>query len=143
MIRATLALALILVSAAASAAELEVVTASGKHRYHVEIAADEAAREHGLMDRKKMAADHGMLFEFQQRGPVTFWMKNTYLPLDMLFIDEDGSVRAIKENATPMSQTLIPSGEPVVGVLELNAGQAARIGAKPGDKVIFPAFFRN
>ena len=140
--RAVVAVLALLAALPASAAELDVVTATGSHRYHVEVAADEASREHGLMDRRKMAPDHGMLFEFQKRAPVAFWMKNTYLPLDMLFIDSDGVVKRVQENATPMSQALIPSGEPVTGVLELNAGQAARIGVRPGDKVIFPSFFK-
>jgi uncharacterized protein len=127
---------------AASAADsgLDVVTASGRHHYQVEIAADEASREHGLMDRRTMPADHGMLFEFPVREPVTFWMKDTYLSLDMVFIDSDGTVRRIAEAARPMSETLIPSIEPVTGVLELNAGQAAAIKLKVGDKVVFPFF---
>ena len=142
MKRTAFVLALVLLAGAAGAADLSVVTASGTHRYSVEIAADEPTREHGLMDRRKMAADHGMLFEFPTRAPVTFWMKNTYLPLDMLFIDSDGIVRHIYRDAKPMSEDLIPSEAPVTGVLELNAGQAAAIGARPGDKVIFP-FFKN
>ena len=87
-----------------------------------------------------MAVDHGMLFEFPVREPVNFWMKDTYLSLDLVFIDSDGTVRHIAEAARPMSETLIPSVEPVTGVLELNAGQAAAISLKPGDKVIFPFF---
>ena len=137
--------ALLLAAALASSARgadalLEIDTASGAHRYGVEIANDEAAREHGLMDRRKMAADHGMLFEFPQRGPVTFWMKDTYISLDMIFIDSDGTVKSIAPGAKPLSEDLIPSGGPVTGVLELNAGQAAAIGLKPGDKVKFPFF---
>jgi uncharacterized membrane protein (UPF0127 family) len=119
---------------------LDIVTATGRHHYKVEIAADEAARERGLMERRTMAADHGMLFEFPARAPVTFWMKNTYLSLDMVFIDADGTVRHIAEAARPMSEALIPSVEPVTGVLELNAGQAAAIKLKVGDKVLFPFF---
>jgi uncharacterized membrane protein (UPF0127 family) len=140
--RAMLAAALVAIASAAFAAEatLNVETATGSHHYQVEIAADEAAREHGLMDRRQMAADHGMLFEFPSRAPVTFWMKDTYLSLDMVFIDSDGVVRRVVEHATPMSQTLIPSDTPVTGVLELNAGQAAAIKLKPGDMVLFPFF---
>jgi len=119
---------------------LEIDTASGPHRYSVEIADDESSREHGLMDRRKMAADHGMLFEFPERAPVTFWMKDTYLPLDMLFIDADGTVKRIVLHAPPMSEDLIPSGAPVTGVLELNAGQVDAIGVEVGDKVKFPFF---
>lgn len=129
-------------SARGSEPVLEIDTASGAHRYGVEIADNEAAREHGLMDRRKMASDHGMLFEFPERGPVTFWMKDTYLSLDMIFIDSDGTVQNVVARAKPLSEDLIPSGGPVTGVLELNAGQAAAIGAKPGDKVKFPFFHR-
>ncbi len=119
---------------------LDVVTATGPHHYQVEIANDEATRERGLMMRENMAPDHGMLFEFPSREPVTFWMKDTLLPLDLLFIDIDGTVRRVVEGAKPMSETLIPSGVPVTGVLELNAGQAATMQLKPGDKVEFPFF---
>ena len=123
-----------------SVQSLEIVTSSGVHRYEVEIADTDAAREHGLMDRRKMAADHGMLFEFPSRGPVTFWMKDTYISLDMIFIDEDGTVRHVAERAKPLSEALIPSEASVTGVLELNAGQAEAIRLKPGDKVRFPFF---
>ena len=81
-----------------------------------------------------------MLFEFPERAPVTFWMKNTHISLDMIFIDADGAVTGVAPRATPMSEKLIRSGAPVVAVLELNAGQAAKIGLKPGDKVKFPFF---
>jgi len=120
---------------------LDVVTSTGRHHYQVEVADDDAAREHGLMERRRMAADRGMLFEFPVRAPVTFWMKDTYLPLDMVFIDADGTVRSIYADARPMSEALIPSGAAVTGVLELNAGQAAAIHLRVGDKVVFP-FFR-
>jgi hypothetical protein len=126
----------------AQAEGLDIVTASGPHHYDVEIAADEPTRERGLMERRTMAANHGMLFEFPARVPVTFWMKDTYLSLDMVFIDVDGTVRRVVERATPLSEALIPSEVPVTGVLELNAGQAAAIKLKPGDKVEFPFFQR-
>jgi uncharacterized protein len=115
--------------------ELDIITATGAHHYEVEIANDNPTREHGLMDRHEMAADHGMLFEFPERAPVTFWMKDTYIPLDMIFIDTDGTVRAVAENATPQSEALIPSRAAVIGVLELNGGQAKAIKLKVGDKV--------
>jgi uncharacterized membrane protein (UPF0127 family) len=139
---ATLAAAIVALAGAASAADagLDILTATGRHHYEVEIAADQDSREHGLMDRHKMAANHGMLFEFPTRGPVTFWMKDTYLPLDMVFIDANGVVVRIFENAKPLSEKLIPSIAPVTGVLEFNAGQAKAIGLKPGDKVEFPFF---
>ena len=133
-----------LATSAAHAADpvLEIDTASGAHRYDVEIADNEATREHGLMDRHEMAANHGMLFEFPDRRPVTFWMKDTYLSLDMVFIDADGTVKRIAARAKPLSLDMIPSGSPVTGVLELNAGVAAAIGLKAGDKIKFPFFNR-
>ena len=114
---------------------LEITTSSGAHAFQVEIAKDEAAREKGLMYRRFMPADRGMLFEFEKEEPVAFWMRNTYIPLDMIFIAHDGTVKRIAANAEPLSDTPVPSGAPVVGVLELNGGEAARIGLKPGDKV--------
>lgn len=144
MRRAALAAAIALLSSGASAADagLDIITSTGQHHYEVEIAADQTSREHGLMDRREMAADHGMLFEFQTREPVTFWMKDTYLSLDMVFIDADGRVARVFENAKPLSEKLIPSIAPVTGVLELNAGQAKAIKLKSGDKVEFPFFSR-
>ena len=143
---AVLACALVLVGSIARAAEqvegLDVVTATGPHHYEVEIANDEASREHGLIDRRAMPADHGILFEFPARAPVTFWMKDTYIPLDMIFIDYDGTVRNVVANAVPQSEALIPSRAPVVAVLELNGGQAKAIDLKAGDKVRAAFFSR-
>src|SRR6185312_7755285 len=119
---------------------LDIVTSTGVHHYEVEIADDNASRERGLMYRHEMAANHGMLFEFPTRAPVTFWMKNTYLPLDMVFIDADGAVRGVYEHAKPLSEKLISSGVAVVAVLELNADQAFAIHLKSGDRVRFPFF---
>ena len=112
-----------------------LVTASGSHDLNIEIAANEEERRVGLMNRSSMPADHGMLFVFDKTQPVAFWMKNTLIPLDMLFIDESGTVKSIKTNATPLSLTPIPSGEPVRYVLELNGGAAARYDAKIGDRL--------
>ena len=120
---------------------LEITTSSGVHAFQVEIADDEASRERGLMYRRFMPADRGMLFEFDRDEPVAFWMKNTYIPLDMIFIAPDGAVTRIAANAEPLSETSIPSGGPCVGVLEINGGEAARIGLRPGDKVK-AAFFQ-
>lgn len=114
---------------------LTIVTASGEYGFRVEIAKDEATRERGLMFRRFMGADRGMLFEFPTNEPVGFWMRNTYIPLDMLFIAPDGTVTRVAEDAQPLSETIIPSGGPCVGVLELNAGEAEKIGVKVGDKV--------
>lgn len=122
--------------AAESAGTLE--TASGRHRITVETAETPQARETGLMFRPSMPADQGMLFDFDQTRPVTMWMKNTYIPLDMLFMNEAGRVVAIKRDAQPQSLDLIPSGGPVRYVLELNAGAAARYGVAAGDRLLHP-----
>ena len=119
---------------------LEIVTASGAHVYSVEIAKTEQSRETGLMNRRFMPADRGMLFEFPVEEPVAFWMKNTFIPLDMIFIRHDGAVVAVASNAEPLSETTIPSNAPVDGVLELNGGVAASIGLRAGDKVRHPFF---
>jgi hypothetical protein len=124
----------------AEADSLEIVTSTGRHPFQIEIANNDATRERGLMDRRYMAADHGMLFEFDREAPVAFWMKNTYIPLDMIFIAPSGVVTHIAANAEPLSERVIPSGGPCVAVLELNGGTAASIGLKVGDKVHHPFF---
>ena len=122
--------------AAGPVAPLVIDTASGPHKFMVEWQQTEAERERGLMDRKTMARDHGMLFDFRPNpAPVVFWMKDTYLPLDMIFIGADGRVVSIKHDAKPMDTTMIPSNAPTLGVLEVDAGVAAAIGANVGDKV--------
>jgi uncharacterized membrane protein (UPF0127 family) len=145
-LRAALAFVLFLaasVGVPAQASELdslEIATSTGRHVFQVEIANNDASREHGLMDRRYMAPDHGMLFEFDRDEPVAFWMKNTYIPLDMIFIAPSGVVTHIAANAEPLSERAIPSGGPSVAVLELDGGTAASIGLKVGDKVRHPFF---
>lgn len=132
-----------IVSVAAEAASpnrLAVVTATGAHNFKVEVMRTRAELEKGLMFRRQMAPDVGMLFDFGAPQDVSMWMKNTYLPLDMLFIGPDGKVVSVAENAVPMSETIISSGGPITGVLELNAGTAKRIGVRPGDLVRHPMF---
>jgi uncharacterized membrane protein (UPF0127 family) len=119
---------------------LEIATGSGAHVFNVEVVNDDAGRERGLMYRRFMPQDRGMLFDFKKEAPVAFWMKNTYLPLDMIFISRRGVVTNIVANAEPLSERLIPSGGPAYGVLEINAGIAGRIGLKVGDKVKHPIF---
>ena len=119
---------------------LEIATSTGWHAFQVEIANNDATREHGLMDRRYMAPDHGMLFEFDREEPVSFWMKNTYIPLDMIFLAPSGVVTHIAANAEPLSERVVPSGGPCIAVLELNGGTAASIGLKVGDKVRHPFF---
>jgi uncharacterized membrane protein (UPF0127 family) len=116
-------------------APLDVVTARGIFHFTVEIADTDRTRERGLMFRKSLAPDRGMLFDFRTPRMVAFWMKNTLIPLDMLFIGPDGRIVSIARNAAPMSETPIPSGGETLGVLELDGGRAAEIGAAPGDLV--------
>lgn len=120
---------------------LAVITADGQqHKFTVEIADTPASQQRGLMFRKHMDDDRGMLFEFREVGPVSFWMKNTYIPLDMLFIAENGRVTAIHENAVPQSLEPLPSGGPVSAVLEINGGLARRLGIGIGSTVSHPFF---
>lgn len=114
---------------------LEVVTPSGRTRFFVEIADNDAERERGLMFRKELAPDRGMLFNFHQPREVAFWMKNTLIPLDIIYIQADGTVLSIARNTTPKSEAPIPSGGPILGVLELAGGRAAEVGLMPGDRV--------
>jgi uncharacterized protein len=125
---------------AADFSSLTIATASGVHTFQVEIAADETSREKGLMNRRYMPANRGMLFEFEGEAPVGFWMKNTYIPLDIIFIGRDGAVNRIAADAEPLSEAVIPSGAPAIAVLELNGGVAASIGLRVGDKVRHPFF---
>jgi len=119
---------------------LQIVTSSGTHDFHIEIAKDDVSRAQGLMNRPFLPADRGMLFEFDREAPVSFWMKNTYIPLDMIFISRAGVVTNIVEKAEPLSERVIPSGPPCLGVLELNGGMAASIGLRVGDTVRYPFF---
>jgi hypothetical protein len=122
---------------------LSISTQGGqKQTFKVEVARNDADRAQGLMFRRSMPADQGMLFDFVRVEPVSMWMQNTYLPLDMLFIRADGTIARIAANTEPLSTRTIPSGEPVLAVLELNAGTAAKLGIKPGDRVEHPVFKR-
>ncbi|MBV9905480.1 MAG: DUF192 domain-containing protein [Alphaproteobacteria bacterium] len=123
-------------------AQIAIDTASGSKTFTVEIAADAASQMRGLMHRSELPHDAGMLFDMHRDAPVAFWMKNTELPLDMLFIRADGTVATIAPNATPYSTALVPSAVPVRAVLEINAGQAAALGIRPGDKVRAAIFGR-
>jgi hypothetical protein len=125
---------------AAGTDTIEIVSASGVHAFSVELATTDAEREKGLMFRKELPEGQGMLFDFQHDQPVAFWMHNTLISLDMLFIRSDGRIMRIAENAKPQSDDLIPSDTPVRGVLEVIAGTAREMGIKPGDRVT-GAFF--
>jgi uncharacterized protein len=125
---------------ALSPGELVVETPAGSHRFTVELVDTPGARARGLMFRESMQADHGMLFDFRRDQPVAFWMKNTPLPLDLLFIDASGTVVQVAADATPYSEATIPSRQPIRAVLEVNAGTARRLGIEPGAKVRHPIF---
>lgn len=119
---------------------LEIASKTGVHVFAVEIADTEPAREKGLMFRKDLPEGQGMLFDFHQEQDVSFWMQNTYIPLDMMFIRSDGRILRIAENTEPLSTRIIPSGGPVLAVLEVIGGTARKLGIAPGDKVAFPIF---
>lgn len=112
-----------------------VDTPRGPVKLDVEVAADDISRLRGLMYRKSLDANAGMLFDFHDDRFRDFWMKNTYLPLDMIFIRADGTVSSVAPNATPLSERVISSLEPVRAVLELNAGRAASLDIRPGERV--------
>jgi len=114
---------------------IEIVSSSGVHAFTVELATNDAERERGLMYRKELPEGHGMLFDFGREMPVSFWMHNTYIPLDMIFIRGDGHILRIAENAEPKSDKLIPSGGPIRAVLEVIGGTARKFGIAPEDRV--------
>ena len=110
------------------------------HRYEVEVAATPAARAQGLMFRRSLAPGSGMLFDFGRDEVARMWMKNTFIPLDMVFADRRGVVRGIARNARPRSLDTISSRVPVRAVLEIGGGEAERIGLAPGDRMRHPVF---
>ncbi len=114
--------------------------AGGKYRFDIELAETPAQQAQGLMFRPSMAADAGMLFIYNRVQPASFWMKNTLIPLDMLFIGPDGRVVNIHERAVPQSLDSVNSAGPVKAILELNGGMSARLGIHPGDLVRHAAF---
>jgi hypothetical protein len=126
------------VADAANKGTLTLETASGPHQFNVEVASTPQERERGLMLRTSLPAESGMLFLYETPQPIAMWMKNTIIPLDMIFIDAWGKVNRIESNAEPFSLDPIPSDGDVIGILEVNAGVAEKIGLKTGDKVIYP-----
>jgi uncharacterized membrane protein (UPF0127 family) len=126
--------------AAAEKNTLEIVSRTGVHVFSVEVVANDADRAKGLMFRKELPEGQGMLFDFQRDQDIAMWMKNTYIPLDMIFITADGRIRRIAENTEPLSERIIPSGGPVRGVLEVIGGTARKLGIAPGDRVAHPIF---
>jgi len=116
-------------------ARIVIDTAKGPAAFTVEMATDDASREKGLMYRTDLKPDAGMLFDFHKEGMHAFWMKNTPLSLDMLFVRADGTISTIAPNTVPYSVDPIPSSEPVRAVLEIKGGRAAALGIEPGEKV--------
>jgi uncharacterized protein len=121
---------------------LTVATESDAFMFTVEIADTEELRTRGLMFRQRLPEDRGMLFDFESPRPVSMWMKNTYISLDMLFIREDGTIAYIAENTVPKSLDTIGVSEPVLAVLELAGGTARKLGIRAGDTV-YHRLFRN
>jgi uncharacterized membrane protein (UPF0127 family) len=123
---------------------LQIATTDARlHRFDIWLADDEARRSRGLMFVKHLNAGDGMLFVYPQPQMIAMWMKNTLIPLDMLFVAPDGKVTRVVENTEPHSLTTIESGGMVLGVVELAAGTAARLKIAPGAQVIHPAFAKR
>jgi uncharacterized protein len=120
--------------------QLTITSATGDHQFTIELATTPAQQEQGLMYRRNMAPDAGMLFDFGHPTTTSFWMRNTLIPLDMLFVGADGRIVNIHERAVPMSEQLIPSQGQVRAVIELNGGTAARLDIRAGDRVVYPIF---
>jgi uncharacterized membrane protein (UPF0127 family) len=114
---------------------ITIHTDTGDHVFTVEWAVTDAERSRGLMFRTEMAPDHGMVFDFFREAPVSFWMRNTLISLDMIFIRADGTVLSIAQNTTPLSDAAVPSNGAVRYVLEVIGGTAARLSIDPGDRI--------
>jgi uncharacterized protein len=122
---------------------LQIATPDARlHTFDIWVADNDAQRARGLMFIEHLDENAGMLFIYPHPQPIAMWMKNTHVPLDMLFVSADGRVERIVENTTPMSLQTIESQTPVLAVIELNAGSAARLKIRPGARVMHPAFGR-
>jgi hypothetical protein len=119
---------------------LTFVTSGGEHRISVEVADTEPERNTGLMFRQSLGEDEGMIFLYPGEQPISMWMKNTYISLDMIFVKANGVISRIETDTEPFSEKVIQSGGDVLAVVEMKAGSARRLGLKPGDKVLYPAF---
>ena len=120
--------------------EVLVRGAFGEARFTIELADEPAERAQGLMNVASMARSAGMLFVFERPQPVAFWMKNTLIPLDMIFTDSAGRIARIHENAVPHDETPIPGGDGIYAVLEINGGLSKTYGFQVGDALQHPAF---
>jgi uncharacterized protein len=115
---------------------LTVTTAKGaKHRFTVEVARTPEEQARGLMERQSLAPDRGMIFPYEQPQPVAFWMKNTLIPLDMIFVAPGGRILRVEANTVPLSLDPVGSGEAVEAVLEIAGGRSAELGIAAGDRV--------
>jgi uncharacterized protein len=121
---------------------LEIASKTGVHVFSIELAVTDEERTRGLMYRRSVPESYGMLFDFKRDQEVTMWMRNTYVSLDMIFIQSDGRIRRIAENTETESDKIIPSGGQVRAVLEVAAGTAKKLGIQPGDRVATPIFRR-
>ena len=126
------------VAFAASTGTIVLETETGDHSFDIEVVTTDQERARGLMYRRSLPERSGMLFLYDPPQPATMWMKNTFIPLDMVFIAPGGTVHRIERNAEPFSTDVISSEGAIIAVLELNAGEADRIALKRGDKVIYP-----
>ena len=144
-VRWVLSLALLLVVTACSSADSKLIlhTAKGDFAFNVEIADTDAERAKGLMFRNSLAPDAGMLFDYHTEQETAFWMQNTLIPLDMIFIGADGVVKHFHVNAKPMDTTSIPSQGPVRFVLEIPGGRSKEIGLAIGDRIEHPLVGAN
>jgi uncharacterized protein len=120
--------------------ELTIISATGRHRFKVELAETPAQMTQGLMFRTSLAPDAGMLFDYKEPTAATMWMSNTLIPLDMLFVDAHGRIVNIHERAVPQSLDIIAAAAPVRAVIELNGGTTSRLAIEPGDQVVHPIF---
>lgn len=119
---------------------LTIDAAHDSFEFQIELAVTPAQRAQGLMFRESLDEDRGMLFDFGRPQRASMWMRNTYVPLDMLFIDASGRITQIAANTQPLSDRVVASREPVRAVLELRGGVSAKLGIEPGDRVIHPLF---
>jgi uncharacterized membrane protein (UPF0127 family) len=118
---------------------ITITTRDTSYVFTIELARTPEEMERGLMFRDRLPPDHGMLFLFADEREVSFWMKNTLIPLDLIFADASGRIVRIAERAVPLSTELIPSQAPVRAVLEVNGGTAERLHINVGDKLVYPA----
>lgn len=129
----TIVFAVMLAPVAALAEDLTLHTSTGDYTFNVDVVDTPESRAQGLMFVTELADDAGMLFDFKEEREVSFWMRNTFIPLDMIFVGADGVVKTIHVNARPQDPTSIPSEVPVQFVLEIPGGRSVEIGLKPGD----------